>query len=327
MNIIAAATALFAAGCSHHNGWTLNGTAPEDTHQVYIEAPDAMGVWQIVDSVMPQNGEYTFEMPKAKDSIYRISIGNSTYYVPADSTETIILSFDGNRGGSEEAILFNQVDAAIASGQSLFEVLENNFATKAAYYAALSSGNYSLLRTVAQYHSTELPGSNRTSLLLAREKAEREKRIKERREASGNTEQLQTVIYAPEISYFEIERMNPSGELKRLSDVVNLNKIVVLAFSDFERPDNSNLTMILGDLHKQGIGIFQVGFDRNSQLWADRATDLPWTCVYQSESDSKTPIMSYMVSELPTVFIIKNGEIVERVTDYMNLSTSVQKYL
>ncbi|MBE6305655.1 MAG: hypothetical protein E7082_07075 [Bacteroidales bacterium] len=327
--ITAAASIIAIVGCNHHGGWTLRGNAPEGTTQVYIESPTDAGSWETIDSVAPQNGEYEFRLPAAKGTIYRVSASNTVYYVPADSTETITLSANGIRQGSQQAALFNQVDSIIKSGNptELFPILEGNFASLAAYYAALTSGNYSVLRTVAQFHSTQLPDSERTRTLLEREKREREKRLKQQREATGNSSQTQTVIYAPEISYFEIERINPKGEMKKLSDVVESNPIVVLAFSDFERPENSELTMVLNDVYTSGVAIYQVGFDRNSQLWANRAADLPWTCVFQSESDSKAPITSYMVTELPTIFLLVNSEIVERVTDYTTLKATVAKYL
>lgn len=327
--ITASAVLMTIVGCNNHDGWTLQGYVPEGTTQVYIESPANDGSWETIDSVAPQNGEYEFKLPAAKGSIYRVSAGNAVHYIPADSTETITISANGIRQGSHEALLFNQVDSIIKSGEptKLLMILEDNFTSLAAYYAALTSGNYSVLRTVAQFHSTQLPNSERTHTLLEREKREREKRIKQRKEAMGDTSQIQTVIYAPEISYFEIERINPKGELKKLSDVVEANPVVVLAFSDFERPENSALTMVLNDVYKSGAAIYQVGFDRNSQLWANRASELPWTCVFQSESDSKTPIMSYMVSELPTIFILVNREIVERVTDYTKLKEIVAKYL
>lgn len=328
-HVTIALAAVLACSCNRHDGWTLKGSAPSGIVQVFIESPTASGAWAAIDSVAPQNGEYIFNLPAAKGSIYRVSVGNSVYYVPADSTETITLTADGIRGGSSEALLFNRVDSAMNVGDQsrLFEILDGNFASQAAYYAALTSGNYSLLRTVAQFHSTTLPDSERTRSLLEREERERQRRILQRREAMGDTSQPQTVIYAPEISYFEIERMNPKGELKKLSDVVESNPVVVLAFSDFERPENSELTMTLNEVYNSGAAVYQVGFDRNSQLWANRAAELPWTCVYQSESDSKEPIMSYMVSELPTVFILVNREIVERVTDYTQLKETVAKYL
>ncbi len=329
-HILIASASILSIGCDSHDGWTLKGVAPSGTTQVYIESPTSSGRWEAIDSVAPQeNGEYVFNLPKAKGSIYRVSAGNAVHYVPADSTETITLTADGQRSGSHEAILFNRVDSVVHLGNhsELFAILDGNFASQAAYYAALTSGSYSLLRTAAQYHSTTLPESERTRSLLEREKRERQKRVQQQREMSGDTSRLQTVIYAPEISYFEIERINPKGEMKKLSDVVEANSVVVLAFSDFERPENSELTMILNEVHNSGAAIYQVGFDRNSQLWADRASELPWTCVFQSESDSKEPILNYMVSELPTVFILANREIVERVTDYTNLKETVAKYL
>lgn len=320
--IILSTLALGAASCSRHDGWTLKGTVPDGTTQVYVEAPTTDGGWYALDSVAPSGGSYTFELPRARGSIYRVSFNDNTFYVPADSTETITLSVDGIRSGSTEALLFNRVDSVINAGgdtKAMLRALDGNYASVAAYYATQLSGDYQLLRTVANRHSEERPELQRTAVLLARqEQAARE------RAARTNENSEPIVISAPEIGYYEIELPDRNGKMRKLSEVVEANPLCVLAFADFERPENAVVTMALGEAAEQGAAIYEVGFDRNQQLWANRSASLPWVNVYQSEVSYKPAVTQYVVSELPTLFVIRDGVITERVADPTKLTESLK---
>lgn len=321
LHLIIYSAALALASCGGHHGWTLEGIAPVGTTKVYLEAPTAAGTWYAMDSIAPEaDGVYRFETPRAKGEIYRVTAGALVTYVPADSTETITLSAEGIRGGSVEARLFNAVDSLVAAGgdgRAMVRMLDGHLASQAAYYATQRINDFRLLQTVANRHREELPRQERTRVLLQRFEAAR---------ATKPSEE-QTVIVAPEIGYYDIALPGRDGKERLLSDLVDNNRVSVLAFSDFERPENASVTLALGEAYHSGAAVYEVGFDRNEHLWQERTAELPWTNVYQSETGNRSAISSYFVTELPTVFIIADGEIKERLSNITELGATLKKYL
>lgn len=310
-----AAVAITLAACSESKGWKLNGTAPEGVETVYVEAPMITGGWYTLDSAKVVDGNYSFALAKANSTIYRAKIGDKTIYLPADSTETLNLTVDGQRSGSPEAQLFNAVDEVMANGGDVREMLEQlngNYASTAAYYATRLLSDFTLTRTVANRYNEEHPSDPRTAILLAEMK---------RLNPHKSTDQpaQQQVIYAPEIGYFDIELMDREGNMRKLSETVEENQLTILAYVDFANSEAQAITRALGDAQAAGAAIFEVGFEQNQHLWAEATQSLPWVNVYQSEAADDTHMGQYRVNTLPMFFVIQNGEITERITDYKNL--------
>lgn len=308
-----ASVALLASCAREQNpSWTLRGTAPGGTTMVYLEEPTVRGGWQVIDSVTPSGTSYEFSTPAAPGTIYRVSVGSRVTYIPACGTETITLTEDGRRSGSEEAVLFNIVDSTMRASADVYDLLkalDGKYATLGAYYATMVNGNPRLIKTVANRFNEERAGEPLTVALLARVNELDRQRI--RRDPNAD----HSVIVAPEIGYYDIELPDAFGTLRKLSDVVDSNPLTILAFADTERPGNSSLTMALGEARQAGAAIYEVGFDRNIHLWADRTGSLPWTNVFFSESTPRTVLSQYLVSELPTIFIISDGTITHRLSD------------
>ncbi len=305
--------------CSRQENWTLKGSTLSEGEMVYIEEPTTAGGWYVADSIKPDaTGAFVFTRPRAKGSIYRVSAGNLSIYVPADSTETIELTIGQNGAvklsGSPEAELFSAIDSIIAHTpattltRSLLKLLDGNYSSLAAYYATRRVRNRLLLRTVTNRHVEELPDNPRTAILAA-------EYDRTRNHAPGKQEAQQVVITAPETSYFEIELMDRNGDMQKLSSVVDSADVALLAFVDFTASNAPAVNMELGEAHSRGLAIYQVGFAENQHLWANATESLPWTTVYQSESASRTHLQQYVVSSLPTFFLFRNGEIIERISD------------
>ncbi len=313
--LIVAAACL--ASCCHTDGWSLKGEAPESVDTVIVQAPKFSGGWYNLDTAIVKDGIYDFTLTPANGTIYRVILGERIVYVPADSTETISLTSRGVRSGSEEAMLFNIVDSLAPDGNAILRALDGHYSSTAAYYATRIIKDGRLLRTVTNRYNEERPNDARTLIL----KTELQ-RIMPKPAASGETQ----VIYAEEINYYDIELMNRYGDLLKLSDVVDNNPLVVLAYVDFTNGDTPAITRAIGDAHNAGAEIYEIGFAENQHLWANLSENLPWTNVYQSDAASRTHISQYAVSTFPTFFIFKNGEIMERVSDYSVLASTVAKY-
>lgn len=324
MSVVLAGAVAALNSCAPNEGWKLEGTAPDGVDTVIIQAPTTAGGWYALDSVtVNEKGIYTFSLPhRAKSEIYRVILGEKSVYVPADSTETVTLNPDGVRGGSTEALLFNAVDSAFSAGgdaRSVLQALNGGYASTAAYYATrLMPGNMLILRTVTNRYSEERADDPRTAVLRAE--------LQRRKRPVQPSERQQQVILADEIAYYDIELMDREGKMRKLSEVVDSNPVAVLAYVDFTSDTSQAITRALGDASGAGAGIYEIGFSENQYLWADASQGLPWVCVYQSDAGNTTHISQYAVGSFPTFFIFKNGEIVERISDYTKLAETVNKY-
>lgn len=319
LHIIILASAALLQSCNS-GGWRLEGTAPDGVDTVYIQAPTMSGGWYKIDSTAVRNGKYAFSLPRANSEIYRVDLGSRRVYVPADSTETVTLTADGRRGGSAEALLFNTVDSVVSAGgdaRAMLRALDGRYASTAAYYATRLIRNRLLLRTVANRYVEERPDDPRTSVV--------------RTELAGMTPKSrqpakQQVLLADEISYFDIELMNRDGHMRKFSDVVEANPLVVLAYVDFTDDNAQAITRALGDAQSAGAAIYEVGFSDNQHTWAAATEGLPWVSVYQSDAADKMHISRYAVGRFPTFFILKDGEIVDRLSDYTTLNETLREH-
>ena len=332
--IIPATLLLLLSACSgKQEAWTLHGELPAGVKTVTLELPSAMGGWYTADTIVNTEGksQFTIMREPANSQIYRLNIDGKYVYVPADSTETLELSVlpEGNYviSGSHEAELFSKVNAILDAPadstiqRRLLLALQDDFGSTAAYYAnlRLRGQNRRLLRAVANAYSNTRPDDPRTALLL--------NQLKRQTKPAASGESI--VIEAPELGYFDIDLMNRKGEQITLSSVVDSHAVTLLAFVDFANEYTPALNMIIGDVYTSfpQIGIYEVGFGENQHQWANASKELPWVNVFQSESASKTHLVQYAINAVPTFFIIRNGEIVERVDNTDNLKESIKKHL
>ncbi len=326
---------LLLASCAKNGGeeWTLNGELPDDIGTVTLELPAATGGWYVADSAkVDASGRFSITRPRAKEQMYRLNVGGQYIYVPADSTETISLMMN-NGGyvleGSHEATLFSEVNEILkapmdsANNRKLLKALENDFGSTAAYYALLRTEGKSktLLRAIANAYANEKPEDPRTAMLL--------QRLKAASTGAGAGTGETVVIEAPELGYFDIELMNRKGQNVALSSVVETHPLTLLAFVNVAAETAPAVNMSIGDAATAypQIGVYEVGFGKDQHQWANATAELPWTNVFQSESASQTHLGQYNIGQIPVFFLIKNGEIVERIDNPQEIATTVGKHI
>lgn len=323
---------LLLASCSKGGEeWTLNGELSTDASTVILEMPSAVGGWYEADSAKVDNGHFTLTRPRANSEIYRLKVNGQYIYLPADSTETLslVINTDGRYiiEGSDEAKLFSAVNEVIDSpadattNRKLLKALENNFGSTAAYYALLRTDwkNKTLLRAVANAYSNQKSDDTRTQLLL--------RKMKEVTSSASSGETV--IIEAPELGYFDIELMNRRGEMVALSSVVETHPLTLLAFVNMADESGAAVNMLIGESlteHPQ-LGVYEVGFGNNQHLWANTTEQLPWVNVYQSESASQTHLGQYQLTQIPTFFLIKDGEIIERIASPLDIQSTINKHI
>lgn len=314
LHLILASLLLTSAACTNNTGWTLNGSAPAGVDSVYIMAPMLTGGWYALDSAaVNASGQYRFTLPRANGELFCVKVGNRSFYLTADSTETLTLDSAGIRGGSAEALLFNSVDSALNAGadaKGILRVLDGHYASKAAYYATRRLRDHILLRTVANRYLEEHRNDPLTVVLTSELRA-----VMPKPQESGE----QTVILADEIGYYDVELMDRNGKMQKLSDLVENNPKVVLAYADFTTSDVQRVTLALGEAQTRGAAIYEIGFGENQHQWAAASEGIPWVSVYQSDAADVTHIRQYAVGSFPTYFVITNGVVTGRTSNQAEL--------
>ena len=325
---------LLLSSCSRQQeSWTLSGELPADVKTVTLELPSPAGGWYTAVSVkVNKSGEFVITRERANGEMYRLNIDGKYVYVPADSTEALSLSMsqEGNYviAGSHEAALFSDISAILdapadsTTQRRLLLALQDDFNSIAAYYATLrlQGKNRTLLRAVTNAYSVTRPDDPRTALLLS---------MLQKQQPQPSTSGETIVIEAPELGYFDIELLNRKGEKTSLSATVESHPLTLLAFVNLASESAPGVNLNIGEAFTSypQIGIYEVGFGENQHQWAAASAELPWVNVFQSESASRSHLGQYAISNLPTFFLIKDGEIVARIEDSSEIKETVKKYL
>lgn len=137
-------------------------------------------------------------------------------------------------------------------------------------------------------------------------------------------------VFADVASLIDIKLQDNNGKEFTLSQVAASNRIVLLDFTAYTTEISPQLNKLLNDIyqqyHSRGLQIFQVSVDQDNVAWRQAAQNLPWITVFDPQSINSRNIGTYNVTGIPTTFIIKNGDIVERVEDAARLKSAVSKY-
>ena len=138
-------------------------------------------------------------------------------------------------------------------------------------------------------------------------------------------------VYADVASIIDIKLQDYDGKEYSLSKVAADNRVVLLDFTAYTIDISPRLNKLLNDIyqqyHSRGLTIYQVSVDQDNVAWRQSAQNLPWITVFDPLSINSQNVGAYNVTGIPTTFIIKNGEIVERVEDASQLKTAVAKYM
>ena len=138
-------------------------------------------------------------------------------------------------------------------------------------------------------------------------------------------------VETKEISFLDIELPDVRGEVVKLSTVAP-GKVVLINFTAYQTEWSPALNMALGELytkyHDQGLEIYQVSLDSDSQFWRNGDSNLPWVTVHDPQSVYSQVAGLYNVKQLPALFILdRKGNLVKRVEDVKKLEADVKAVL
>ena len=350
---------LVALVACNSNQFHVEGTieGATDTTTLVLEQ-SSNGEWVIVDSVeMGKDGKFSVSAPApAVPNIYQLRCGNQAICFPIDSLDHLTINaklpnfaIDYTISGSEHAEQVMKIDkeamqfaggkGTAAELQAWKDQLSRQIAADpggiVAYYTInkyidgkplfdpLNDNDLRIIGAVANSFNSFRPDDPRTdylvNLLLDGQRR--------RRAASAKSD----TVYADVASLIDIKLQDYHGKEYSLAKVAADNRVVLLDFTaytaDFAPQMNKLLNDIYQSYHNRGLTIYQVSVDQDNVGWRQAAENLPWITVFDPMSINSKTIGAYNVTGIPTTFIIKGGDIVERIEDPTRLKAAVAKYL
>lgn len=352
MTLVAALTA--CDGNKFHIDGSIEGAS--DTTTLVLEQ-SSNGEWFIVDSIkVDKSGKFSVSVPAPEvPTIYQLRHGNQSICFPIDSLDHLTvtakmpnLGLDYNISGSDHAVEVMKIDKAAmqfaggkgteAERQAWKDQLSRQIAADpsgiVAYYTInkyidgkplfdpLNDNDLRIIGAVANSFNSFRPNDPRTDYLV-------NLLLDGQRRRRAMNAPSDTVL-ATVASLIDIKLQDNNGKQQSLADVASRNHIVLLDFTAYTTEISPQLNKLLNDIyqqfHSRGLEIYQVSVDQDNVAWRQAAQNLPWITVFEPMSINSKSIGNYNVNGIPTTFIIKNGDIVERVEDATRLKATVAKH-
>lgn len=357
--IIIACTTIIAltTACNTTPQWEISGNISGiDNSPMIVEASDN-GYWYVLDTIASEsNGNFSYSHnASGYPDIYRLTLNDKHIYFPIDSVESVtikstatdfdteytlagtveaetLMAFDrlvrqvikekGVDAISSDSLLKRELGKMLItnpSGVVAYYIINKQFNGKPIFNPALSSDNR-LIGAVANAYNEFRPTDPRTAYL--------KRLFLNNRRANAI---VNDTIVVNEIPLFEIDLTDNTGKSHSLTQQANNNKVVILNFSIYTAQGSPAFNIALADIynkyHNRGVEIYQVALDNDEFQWKQTAKNLPWITVYNPPSTGARILLNYNVHDLPTSFIIANGELAERVDDISLLEKAIKKYL
>ena len=349
------ATLCACDGNKFHVDGTLEG-ANDST--VLVLEQSSNGEWLIIDSVkVNKNGQFSVSAAAPEvPTIFQLRLDDQAICFPIDSLDHLKITAklpnmarDYTIAGSEHAEQVMKIDkdaiqfaggkGTAAELQAWKDQLSRQIAADpsgiVAYYAInkyidgkplfdpMNDNDLRIIGAVANSFNSFRPNDPRTNylvnLLLDGQRR--------RRAMSAPSDTVLATVAA----IIDIKLQDNNGKQHSLADVAAKNSVVLLDFTAYTSDISPQLNKLLNDIyqqyHSRGLEIYQVSVDQDNVAWRQAAQNLPWITVFDPMSINSQNIGSYNVNGIPTTFIIKNGEIVERIEDATRLKAAVAKYL
>lgn len=130
-------------------------------------------------------------------------------------------------------------------------------------------------------------------------------------------------------TYYNISLPNMQNQKVELSSL--RGKVVILDFTAYGTQFSSAHNMMINNVYskyKDKLEVYQVSFDTESHAWRNTASNLPWICVREEQSQTSNILSKFNVQGLPTTFVVdREGNIVKRIENENSLENEVRKIL
>ncbi|MDO4790222.1 MAG: DUF4369 domain-containing protein [Porphyromonas sp.] len=133
------------------------------------------------------------------------------------------------------------------------------------------------------------------------------------------------------VGYIDIRLPNVSGDTISLSSVAHNKGTTLLSFTtmsaDWSVPYCESMDFLYRNYQTKGLHIYQVGLERDGHVWYNTVQKYPWVNVQDTDGLFSKYVGIYNLNTLPTLFLIKDGEIKARFTDFNEIANSLDKWL
>ena len=350
------AAVLCLTGCDS-NKFHIDGTLEGASGTTLVLEQSSNGEWVILDSIeVGKDGKFSIraEAPMVP-SIYQLRMGDQAICFPIDSLDhlTIVAKMpnfgkDYTISGSEHAEKVMKLDKEamqFAGGKGteaerqawkdqLARQIASDPASIVAYYTInkyidgqplfdpMNDNDLRFIGAVANAFNSFRPDDPRTEYL--RNVLLDGQRRRRAMNAANDT------VYAEVASLIDIKLQDYTGKTYSLTQTAADHRVVVLNFTAYGAEFSPQLNKLLNDTYQtyrnRGLAIYQISLDNDNVLWREAAKNLPWITVYDPMGVNSANIGNYNVYGIPTSFIIRGGEIVERIEDPTRLKASIGKY-
>lgn len=341
------------------NKFSVEGTieGANDSTTLILEQ-SSNGEWFIIDSIaVGKDGKYSVSAPAPEvPSIYQLRLGGQGICFPIDSLDHLTINAklpnfatDYTVSGSDHAVQIMKLDKEalqFANGKGTDAELKawkdklsrqivadpsgivayysiNKYINGKPLFDPLDDNDLRIIGAVANAFNSFRPDDPRTDYLV-NVLLDGQRR---RRSMSAPTDTL----YADVASIIDIKLQDYHGKDYSLSKVAAENRVVLLDFTAYTAEFSPQINKLLNDIyqsyHSRGLEIYQVSLDQDNVAWRQAAENLPWITVFDPMSVNSKNVGTYNVTSIPTTFIIKGGDIVERIEDATNLKAAVAKYM
>lgn len=341
------------------NKFSVEGTieGANDSTTLILEQ-SSNGEWFIIDSIaVGKDGKYSVSAPAPEvPSIYQLRLGGQGICFPIDSLDHLTINAklpnfatDYTVSGSDHAVQIMKLDKEalqFANGKGTDAELKawkdklsrqivadpsgivayysiNKYINGKPLFDPLDDNDLRIIGAVANAFNSFRPDDPRTDYLV-NVLLDGQRR---RRSMSAPTDTL----YADVASIIDIKLQDYHGKDYSLSKVASENRVVLLDFTAYTAEFSPQINKLLNDIyqsyHNRGLEIYQVSLDQDNVAWRQSAENLPWITVFDPMSVNSKNVGTYNVTSIPTTFIIKGGDIVERIEDATNLKAAVAKYM
>ena len=350
--------AVVALTACNGNKFHIDGSIDGASDTTLVLEQSSNGEWLIIDSVkVDKGGKFSISATAPQvPSIYQLRMGDQAICFPIDSLDHLTITAkmpnyatDYTIGGSEHAEQVMKIDkeairlASTGADEATMQAWKDQLARQivadpsgiVAYYTInkyignrplfdpMNDNDLRIIGAVANAFNSFRPNDPRTDYLV-NVLLDGQRR---RRSMSAPTD----TVYADVASIIDIKLQDYNGKEHKLSQVASSNRIVLLDFTAYATEISPQMNKLLNDIyksyHSHGLEIYQVSVDPDNVAWRESARNLPWITVYDPMGVNSKTVGAYNVTGMPTTFIIRNGEIVERVEDATRLKAAVGKYM
>lgn len=354
--IIPAAVASTMMACSHTPQWTVDGKIEGAADRTMILEASDNGRWYPIDTIdINSAGQFKASHDAVGyPDIFRLRLDGKNLYFPVDSIETITVvakadAFDTDYtlAGTTDAEMLMHVDRRVNDvvrrngvksistdstlKRELSGMLLGNPAGIVSYYIINKKVAGVPLFNPADKSDLRIIGAVANAFNQFRPTDPRSSYLKNLFLSHRMPTAAADTIHADQIGLIDIDLYDNSGKRHSLQQTADNNRVVLLNFTvygaDFSPALNVALNKLYKQYHQQGLEIYQIAFDGDEYQWRQSAKNLPWITVYNSAADADRYLMQYNVPAIPTAFIIKNGTIVERISDISKIENAVSAHM